>query len=152
MSEKVLDFIGKRKQHIEQKRRAFERILFKNFLGAYSVIDRDGTLYPISLVDVSYEGCLIQIPWNVKKDEKLEEDTEVTMRLYFTKQSFIPVVMNVKYGREHIDESGLTYMQYGCEFDKSMPSFQALNSFVDFLYKFAEHSSIDRGDKKVFFI
>jgi hypothetical protein len=152
MSDKVLDFIGKRQQNIEDKRQTFERILFRDFLGAYTVIDQAGTHYPISLVDISHDGCLFQLPWNVKKDEKLEADTEVKMRIYFTKSSFIPVFMNVKYHKEFIDADGQTYLQYGCEFDKSMASFQALSSFIDFLYKFAEHSSVDRGDKRVYFL
>ena len=43
-------------------------------------------------------------------------------------------------------------MQYGCEFDDSMPSFEAIGSFIDFMYKFAEHSTVDHGESKVFFI
>ena len=50
MSEKVLDFIGKRNANIEQKRRNFERILFQNFLGAYTVLDDNGTNYKVQLV------------------------------------------------------------------------------------------------------
>jgi hypothetical protein len=152
MADKVLDFNEKRKENIEQKRRQFERILFNNFLGAYTVVDQGGSIYPVSLVDVSHDGCLFQVPWNVDRDTKIEEDTELTMRMYFTKNSFIPVVMQIKYGREYIDEDGQTYMQYGAEFDKSMPSFQAVESFIDFMYKFAEHSSVDKGSHKVYFL
>ena len=32
MADKVLDFVGRRNQNIEDKRRNFERILFQNFL------------------------------------------------------------------------------------------------------------------------
>jgi len=152
MTDKVLDFNEKRKENIEQKRRNFERLLFNNFLGAYTVVDQGGSIYPVSLVDVSHDGCLFQVPWNASKDTMIEHDTEMTMRMYFTKGSFIPVVMEIKYGREFIDEDGQTYMQYGCEFDKSMPSFQAIESFIDFMYKYAEHSSIDKGSQKVYFL
>lgn len=152
MTDKVLDFNAKREENIEQKRRQFERILFNNFLGAYTVVDQGGTIYPVSLVDVSREGCLFQVPWNMDRDTKIEEGTEITMRMYFTKKSFIPVVMEIKRGQEHVDEDGQTYMQYGAEFDTSMPSFQAVESFIDFMYKFAEHSSLDKGSQKVFFL
>lgn len=152
MADKVLDFQEKRKENIEQKRRQFERILFNNFLGAYTVVDQGGSIYPVNLVDVSREGCLFQVPWNVDRDTKIEEGTELTMRMYFTKNSFIPVVLEIKYGREYIDEDGQTYMQYGAEFDKSMPSFQAVESFIEFMYKFAEHSSVDKGSHKVYFL
>lgn len=152
MADKVLDFQEKRKENIEQKRRQFERILFNNFLGAYTVVDQGGSIYPVSLVDVSREGCLFQVPWNVDRDSKIAEGTELTMRMYFTKNSFIPVVLEIKYGREYIDEDGQTYMQYGAEFDTSMPSFQAVETFIEFMYKFAEHSSVDKGSHKVYFL
>lgn len=152
MADKVLDFAEKRAENIEKKRRQFERLLFNNFLGAYTVVDQGGTIYPVSLVDISREGCLFQVPWNGEKDAKFENDFEITMRMYFTKNSFVPVVLNVKYSREYVDEDGQTYMQYGCEFDSSMPSFQAVETFIEFMYKFAEHSSVDKGSQKVYFL
>lgn len=151
MTDKVLDFQGKRQQSIEEKRRSFERILFQNFLGAYAVIDQAGTIYPVTLVDISHDGCLFQVPWNPKGDKKFERETEVSMRMYFTQASYIPAILNVKYGKEYVDQHGDTYMQYGCEFDQSYPSFEALSHFIEFLYKFAEHSAVDRGDVKTYF-
>lgn len=152
MTEKVLDFIGKRKENIEKKRRNFERLLFQNFLGAYTVIQQGEAIYPVSLVDISHDGCLFQTPWDVQRDEKIASDTELTLRMYFTKGSYVPVVVTMKYGNEFIADDGQTYMQYGCEFDKSMPSFDAMRSFIDFMYKFAEHSAVDHGDYKAFFL
>ena len=70
MTDKVLDFIEKRKENVEAKRRNFERILFQNVLGAYTELDQDGTVYPVELVDISKDGCLFQIPWNAKKDQR----------------------------------------------------------------------------------
>jgi hypothetical protein len=150
--EKLLDFVSKRKENIEEKRRNFERIMFRNFLGAYTVLDNGDAVYPVDLVDISYDGCLFQIPWNVKNDSKYPVDTEITFRMYFTRDSYIPVVAKVKYGKEHVGKDNLTYMHYGCEFDRSMTSFDALQSFIDFLYKFAEHSSLDRGDSRMMFL
>ncbi len=152
MTDKVLDFIEKREESIEAKRRNFERILFQNFLGAYAQIDQDGTIYPVTLMDISYDGCLFQTPWDRKRDRALEMDQEHTVRMYFTKSSFIPVIVKLKRANEAIGKDGQTYMQYGCEFDKSMPSFEALHSFIDFMYKFAEHSAFDKGDTRIFFL
>jgi hypothetical protein len=59
--------------------------------------------------------------------------------------------MNVRHGKEVLGSDGITYMQYGCEFDKSVASFEAMQSFIDFIYRFAEHSAIDKGDTKVYF-
>ncbi|EQC52684.1 PilZ domain-containing protein [Bacteriovorax sp. DB6_IX] len=149
---KVINFQAKRSENIEKKRRSFERLLFQNLLGAYTVIDADETVYPVSLVDISHDGCLFQIPWNGKSDKKLPEGHEVKMRMYFTKHSFIPVIVNVRYGNEFKADDGTTYMHYGCEFDKSMPTFKAMEEFINFMYSFAEHSVIDRGDSRAFFL
>lgn len=151
MTDEVLDFVGKRKENIEKKRRGFERVLFQNFLGAYTVIDNAGSVYPIELVDISHEGCLFRIPWNMKKDQKLEEGSEINLRMYFTKDSYLPVIVNIKYGSENI-ENGQTYMQYGCEFDQSLPTFSAMQDFIKFMYSFAEYSAIDKGDARAFFL
>lgn len=150
MTDKLLDFVEKRKENIEQKRRTFERILFKNMLGAYTVIHQDGVLHPVNLVNVSREGCLIQMPWNGPQDIKVELESEIVLKIYFTKSDFIPTVVHIKHATEFIDKDGLTYMNYGCEFDRSLPSFQALSAFIDFLYKFAEHSAVDKGEIKAF--
>ena len=151
MTEKVLDFVSKRNENIEKKRRGFERLLFNNFLGAYSVLDREGSIYPVDLVDVSRSGCQFQVPWNLKRSEVIASGTEFTLRIYFTKHSYIPIIVSIKHSNEFVNDNGQTYLRYGCEFDKSMPSFSALESFIEFMYKFAEHSAIDKGDNKAIF-
>jgi hypothetical protein len=152
MSEfKILDFNKKKADTIEQKRRAFNRIVFQNFLGAYSVIDDNGSIYPVEMVDIAGDGCSFQVPWNSARDKKLPQDFEVNMRMYFTNQSYIPVIMIVRHGKEILGKDGNVYMQYGCEFDKTASSFEAMQSFIDFIYRFAEHSAIDKGDTKVYF-
>lgn len=152
MSEfKVLDFNKKKADTIEQKRRAFNRIVFQNFLGAYSVIDDNGSIYPVTMVDIAGDGCSFQVPWNPARDKKLASGFEVNMRMYFTDKSYIPVIMNVRHGKEVLGSDGITYMQYGCEFDKTVATFEAMQSFIDFIYRFAEHSAIDKGDTKVYF-
>ena len=147
---KILDFNKKKAETIEQKRRAFNRIVFQNFLGAYSVIDDNGSIYPVMMVDIAGDGCSFQVPWS-PKDKKLAQDFEVQMRMYFTDKSYIPVIMNVRHAKEVVGKDGNTYMQYGCEFDKTSQTFEAMQSFIDFIYKFAEHSAIDKGDTKVYF-
>lgn len=152
MTDKVLDFVGKRKENIEQKRRSFERVLFQNFLGAYTVIDQDGTNYPVDLIDISHDGCQFQVPWNAKKDAVLPEGHEVTLRVYFTQSSYIPVSVEIKRSQEQVSTDGRVFMQYGCQFDKTTTSFEAMQSFIDFMYKFSEFSCIDKGDQRVYFL
>lgn len=62
---KVVDFNAKRKESIEQKRRTFERVVFQEFLGVYSVVDDQGSGYPIKLVDISGDGCQFQLPFSL---------------------------------------------------------------------------------------
>jgi hypothetical protein len=148
----VLNFVEKRKESIEKKRRSFERVMFQNILGVYTVIDSGGTVYPVSLVDISYDGCLLQTPWNDKQDTPFEKDKEITLRFYFTKSSFVPAIVKIKHTKEHQAEDGRNYMRYGSVFDKSISSFEALKCFIDFVYKFAEFSTTDHGENKVFFL
>ncbi len=152
MTDKVLNFVEKRKEVIEIKRRSLERILFQNTLGAYSVVDGSGGLSSISLIDISHDGCLFEIPFDPKAGPAYDDGEELTIRMYFTTKSYIPVVLRVKNSREAI-KNGQTYIQFGCVFDKTLPSFEALESFINFLYQFAEHSSLEKqSDRKLFFL
>lgn len=153
MTDKVLNFQKKREENIEKKRRNFERVLFRDFIGASSTITQDeGAIIPIELVDVSRDGVLFQIPFNVIEKEQFIGNEEIGIRMYFTKESYLPIVVTIRNSREYIDTDGNAYMQYGCEFDKTLPAFDALNNFINFMYGFAEHSTIDHGDKKIFYI
>ncbi len=149
---KVFDFGEKRKQSIEQKRRQFERVVFQEFLGVYSVIDDHGTGYPIKLVDISADGCLLQIPFSVKAKNQFKSGEEVTLKLYFSKGTYLPAVVQIRHAQEYIDKDGDAYLRLGGEFDKSLPSFGALSSFIEFIYKYAEFSCVDKGEGKVFFL
>lgn len=152
MSEKLINFVQKRKEAVEQKRRTFERILFQNMFGAYTVLDRNGVITPISLVDISHDGCLFKMPWNKRDGSCFSTGEEHTVRFYFTKDSFIPVILTIRYAREYVDNDGQVYIQYGTEFDKTTSGFGVMKSFIEFLYNFADLSVTDKGDSKVYFL
>ena len=150
----VLNFKDKRTENIEEKRRSFERVVFKSFMGTYSVVDNDGSCYPITLLDISYEGCLFEIPWTRAqsgKDSFFKEGKEICLRMYFTEKSYIPVVLTIRHGSEYIDGHG-TYLRFGCKFDTTTSSYEALRAFVDFINKFAEHSVVEKITSKAFFL
>ncbi|MGK0367550.1 MAG: hypothetical protein ACI9QD_000687 [Thermoproteota archaeon] len=149
---KVLNFKEKRDEKIEAKRRNFERVLFQDFLGCYSVIDEYGTNFPVKLVDLSNEGCMFQVPWSKNNEKKFQLDKDITLRVYFTEGSFIPVVVSVKHGKKWTDPSGNVFMRYGGEFDQKLPSFKAMQSFINFIYEYAEFSCVDQGENKVYFL
>ncbi|MBP9674522.1 MAG: PilZ domain-containing protein [Bacteriovoracaceae bacterium] len=149
---KVLDFVAKRKDSLEQKRRQFERVMFDSFLGCYSVIDAHGAIYATKLMDISPEGCLIQVPKQKNNKNVFKAESDLTLRLYFTTEAFIPAVVKIKNSRPYTDENGDEFVQYGCQFDKNVSSFTALESFIQFIYKFSEHSHVDKGERRVYFL
>jgi hypothetical protein len=149
---KVIDFQQKRQDSIEKRKRSFERVLFKEFLGTFAEIDNQGTKYSVSLVDISRTGCQFQIPFTKNAKTQFKTNDDVVIRVYFTKDDFIPLVVRVKHASEYIDEKGDAYMRFGGEFDKSLPSFQAFEPFIEFIYKFAEFSCVDKGESKVYFL
>jgi hypothetical protein len=149
---KVFDFAEKRKKTIEQKRRTFERVMFQEFLGVYTVIDDQGAGFPIKVLDISGVGCQFQVPFSNKAKNQFKAGTEVTMKFFFTKGSYIPAIIVVRHVQEYIDQSGDAWLRIGGEFETSLPSFKALSSFIDFIYQYAEYSCVDRGESKVFFL
>tara|TARA_B100001971_G_scaffold215182_1_gene259060 strand:- start:5417 stop:5890 length:474 start_codon:yes stop_codon:yes gene_type:complete len=149
---KVISFEEKRKSSIEKRKRNFERVLFSEFLGSYVEVDENGTKYTVSLVDISRDGCQFQAPFVQNSQNNFKSGEDVTLRVYFTEDDFLPIVVNVKHAQEYIDEKGNAYMRYGGEFDKSLPSFQAFVPFIEFIYKFAEFSCVDKGESKVYFL
>lgn len=149
---KVVDFAAKRKESIEQKRRTFERVVFQEFLGVYTVVDDQGSGFPIKLVDISGDGCQFQLPFSLKAKNQFKAGTEVTLKLYFTKGSYLPAVVTVRHASEYIDKQGDAWLRLGGDFDTSLPSFAALSSFINFIYQYAEFSCLDKGESKVFFL
>jgi len=149
---KVFDFESKRRQNIETKRRTFERVMFEEFLGVEAVVDDNGTGYPVKLLDVSRDGLLFQMPHSAKASAMFAAGAEFTLKLSFAKGSYLPVVIKVRHAKESIDKRGDAYWHCGGEFDKTVPSFQAVQSFVEFIYKYAEFSCQDNVAHKVYFL
>jgi hypothetical protein len=149
---KVVDFNEKRMKSIEQKRRSFERVVFQEFLGVYSVIDDQGAGYPVKLLDISKDGCQFQVPFSGKAKNQFKSGTELTLKLFFTKGSYLPAVVTIRHASEYIDQQGDAWLRLGSEFDTTLPSFKALLSFIEFIYHYAEFSCLDKGESKVFFL
>ena len=151
MSDNVINFRDKKTESVEEKKREFERVVFNSFMGSYSVVDENGGCYQIELVDISHDGMMFQVPWSKGNEKTFKIDNEMTLRIYFTRDSYLPIVVNIKHATEYIDSTG-TYMRYGCQMDKETSSYQALKPFIEFIYKYAENSVVDKGDEKVYFL
>ena len=150
MASNIIDFVSKRKEKIEKKRRRFERILFRDFFDVETTISVDEEFHhvPVDLIDVSGEGCLFrvldkEIPGFAKIGSNL------TLKLYFSEQNYIHVSVAIKRTAKFVEKDGSCWREYGCEFDKSSGSFRAMESLVDFLHKFAEYSCTDHGGRNV---
>ena len=154
MASNILDFAQRKKAIIERKRRQFERVLFEDFVGVYSKIYQGGGEYPVQMVDISPTGCLFRVAENpIKKISGLfKPDRSIMLHIYFTRHSYIPALANIKWTKSIVGTDALPYRDCGCEFDKSTHAFDALSSFIDFIYKFAEHSCHGQREHKIYSI
>ena len=139
-----------RDKRIEERRRRVERILFRNILGVYSVIEDQG-LAGIQLLDVSREGLSFQVPWRPGQDRPYTRGDHIAIRLYFGKETFLPCGIIVKNCQEVL-EAGQTFLRYGGELDKGYTSFEALEAFIEFIYKYAKHGKPEDGKIKLLFV
>ncbi len=143
----VLSFETAREEQIEKRRRSYERVIFKNVLGVYTVMEQKG-LHAIELVDISEMGLSFQVPRN--SDLELAEGTVLNMRLYFSPDSYLPLRVKVVRTVDAIEE-GASVRQYGCLIDKTLKSYRAIYHFVRFIVNCAEHGHEDREHLKIFY-
>lgn len=147
--DQVIDFSEVRAQKLEEKRRKTERIFFKHLLGVYCVTG-DDRVRPIEMIDVSEEGVAFQVAFENKSLQPNLGD-EVPLRLYFSQDTYLPIVVKVQNARACI-EQGARYMRFGCTVDTQMQSYDAFLQFVRFLSLYAEHSHRDKGNVSVFYL
>lgn len=145
----VISFTKARNARIEELRRKYERVLFKQVLGAYAVAEGTG-LKAIELVDLSLDGLSFQLPAHSKNLDAVETGKELVFRLYFTQDSYLPVGVKIMNRRDCI-ENGQTFVRFGCAIDTSLQSYETYKTFVTFLGKYAETCHQDAGDLKFFF-
>jgi hypothetical protein len=148
----VYDFNQKRKQSIEQKRRTFERVVFDEFLGVDAIVDDNETGFPVKLIDISTDGLQFQIPYGLKVSQTFRVDTDFTLKLFFSKNSYLPVLVKIRHVKEFVDQKGDKYWRCGAVFDKALPSYQAVLSLAEFIKKYAEFSRTDSISHKVYFL
>lgn len=136
-----------REEKIEEKRRVYERILFRNVLGAYCVVEGK-VLRAVELVDVSSKGLSFQLPIHSKNLENLSEGRVLNLRFYFSEDTFFPVAIKIVNKRPSIEE-GSSYIRFGCVVDESLHSYRSYLRFVEFLSAYAEDAQSDTNDVKL---
>lgn len=146
-NEKVINLSAVREEKIEERRREYERIVFRNTLGVYTVMEQKG-LHAIDLLDISEGGLSFQVAEN--GDLRFDEGETVTFRLYISTDTFILVSAKVVRSFTSI-ENGKAMHRYGCLIDKTMASYSAIYHFVQFITKCAEHGHKDDKHVKIFY-
>ncbi len=145
----VVDFMEVRAQKLDEKRRKNERIFFKQMLGVYCVAGNE-QLRALEICDVSESGCAFQIPYTGVNPWP-NADAELSLRLYFSQDTYLPVQVRVQHSRSHID-NGTRYLRFGCTVDQSSSSYEAYQQFVRFLKLYSEHAHKDMGDVTLFYL
>lgn len=147
METSVVNLFNKRQEKIEEKRREYERVVFKSSFGVYSVMENKG-LHAIEIVDISEGGLLFQV--REHSSLKLDVGEVVPLRFYFSADHYISVDVKVVRSVSAI-ENGVAYHRYGCLIDKTMSSYAAIYHFVQFITKCAEHGHKDDTHLKIYY-
>jgi hypothetical protein len=80
-----------------------------------------------------------------------ENPNQLSVRLYFSPDTYISITFEVKNSRHYIKE-GVHYMIYGCSIEHADPSFHVYKKFIDFLKIYSENAEKDVGDTKVSYL
>lgn len=130
----------------EEEKRAFERVLFNEFLGIYTLIESEG-LQRVQLIDISSTGCRFEMK---KEDGKFEVGDEWAFRMYFTRNTYLPAMLKIIHGY-FLEIEGVEYVGYGAAFDRTLTTFPCLSTFIDIIYCYADHAIEDKHNKQIFF-
>jgi hypothetical protein len=145
--QQVVNLSSVRQEMIEEKRRTYERVVFKSSFGVYTLRE-DGGLNAIEVVDISEGG--MQFQTSESSSVKLQTGDVVPVRFYFSTDHFISIDVKVVRSFSAIEE-GVAVHRYGCLMDKTMASYAAIYHFVQFITKCAEHGHKDDKHQKVFY-
>jgi len=141
---KVVNFSDKRKAQQDNMKREYERILYKQLLGGYTLIENLG-LKGVELNDISKTGCMFTMD---PADGSFNEGEEIDFRFYFSSTAYIPAKLKIV-RVEKIEDGYSCVWSYGCQIDTSYQAYPALEKFVDFLEAFGKAARKDSGEEKV---
>jgi hypothetical protein len=137
---------ARRKEKQDDLKREYERFLFNKILGCYSVIQKHG-MKPIELVDISKSGMSFKVS---AAESLFMLNEELDIRLYFSHKNYIDTKVKI-IRSTRVASVPTQEWQYGCEFDKSLQSYTALEKFVDFIEAFSANAKEDRGDRPILY-
>lgn len=135
----VFDITDQRQEIITEERRKAKRTILSEFIGAYAVIPQMG-LVEIELYDISVDGLSFDLSTS---HGHFRDGEEIALRLYLTKDSYLPFSVKVRYVREINDERT---NRHGTEFVRSEYNEEAIQLFVQFMEKASTTLCHDNGD------
>lgn len=136
-----------RAEKIEEKRREYERVVFRSSFGVYTVMEQKG-LHAVEILDISEGGMQFQVA--EKSTLQLNTGDVIPVRFYFAADHFITVDVKVVRSFSAI-ENGKSVHRYGCLIDKTMASYAAIYHFVQFITKCAEFGHKDDTHLKIYY-
>jgi hypothetical protein len=142
---KVVNFSKHQQEKQAIIRRDYERILYKQLLGGYTVIENLG-LKAVELHDISKSGCMFAMD---PHDGAFNVGEEIDFRFYFSSNAYIPAKLKIARA-DKVDDGYTTTWHYGCSIDKSYQAYPALEKFVEFLDAFAQAARQDNGKEKTY--
>ncbi len=146
-NEQVVSLTSVRQELIEEKRRDYERVVFKSNFGVFTLMEQTG-LHAIEILDISEGGMQFQTP--EKSSLRLNSGDVIPVRFYFAVDHFISIDVKIVRSYSAI-EIGSAVHRYGCLMDKSMASYAAIYHFVQFITKCAEHGHKQEKHLKIFY-
>jgi hypothetical protein len=137
----VMELETRRNEILTQERRQNRRTILSNFLGAFVVVPEQG-LKEVILYDISEGGVAFDLELSMGMFRK---DEELAMRVYLSKEIYVPFQVKVKNVREITDEN---VSRHGTNFVGAAGD-EVLRHFVKFVEAMSLHLKRDTGDLKL---
>ena len=147
--DKIVDLSSYRKNKSEERRREYERVLFNRILGVYSFAEKGekAELKHVEIIDISLSGVKFRVE---NPHEVMEVGKKVALRFYFTPNSFLRLIVEVKRSLVYkLDaREGL---EYGCEIDRETKSYEVVKDLVSFMQKYSETATQDNRPPMIWY-
>jgi hypothetical protein len=137
----VVEFGSRKNEILTQERRRNRRTILSNFLGAFIIVPEKG-LKEVALYDISEGGIAFDLE---NADGKFRVDEELALRVYLSKEIYVPITLKVKNVRDIKDEE---VYRHGTVFVGAAED-DVLKYFIRFVEAMSIHLKLDPGDLKL---
>ncbi len=137
----LIDLAQIRAQRNTENRRGMERFLIQQLVDVYCE-QKNGDIFPIRLHEVSETGCSFSISDAVLSMLSVEND-QLAVRIYFSKDSYLRVGLDVLRIDAEIGTGGRTAKRVACKLDTGFASYEAYKQFVRFVAAYSQFGKQD---------